>query len=77
MHIWVELTHTTDMKQILNNMIGTTDNNGNTNGLSCTTSHTLIIPLFFYFCRNPGLAIPLNAIRNNQDLTLKFFFVLA
>ena len=74
MHIWVELTHTTDMKQLLSNMIGTTSNNGNSDGLICTTPHTLIIPLFFYFCRNPGCAIPLNAIRHNQDLTLKFFF---
>ena len=74
MHIWTELTHTIDMKQIINNMVGTTGINGNTNGLSCATSHKLIIPLFFSFCRNPGLAIPLNAIRGNQDLTLKFFF---
>jgi hypothetical protein len=74
MHIWAELTHTNDMKQLLIPMVGTTSNNGNTDGLICTTSHKLIIPLFFYFCRNPGCAIPLNAIRNNQDLTLKFFF---
>jgi hypothetical protein len=74
MHIWTELTHNVDMKGIISNMVGTTANNGNINGLSCTTPHKLIIPLFFYFCRYPGLAIPLNAIRNNQDLTLKFFF---
>jgi hypothetical protein len=74
MHIWTELTHTTDMKSILNNMIGTKANDGETNGLSCTTSHKLIIPLLFSFCRNTGLSLPLNAIRNNQDITLKFFF---
>ena len=74
MHIWTELTHKTDMKQLLTPMIGSTGPNGNTNGLSCDTAHKLIIPLFFYFCRNPGLSIPLNAIRNNQNLSLKFFF---
>ena len=74
MHIWTELTHKTDMKELLTPMIGSTGPNGNSNGLSCDTAHKLIIPLFFYFCRNPGLSIPLNAIRNNQNLRLKFFF---
>ena len=74
MHIWTELTHKTDMKELLTPMIGSTGPNGISNGLSCDTAHKLIIPLFFYFCRNPGLAIPLNAIRNNQNLSLKFFF---
>lgn len=74
MHIWTELTHKTDMKNIITKMVGTKGVDGITNGLSCDISHKLIIPLFFYFCRNPGLAIPLNAIRNNQDLSLKFFF---
>jgi hypothetical protein len=74
MHIWTELTHTTDMKGNLNYMVGKKANDGESDGLSCTTSHKLIIPLLFSFCRNPGLAIPLNAIRNNQDITLKFYF---
>lgn len=74
MHIWTELTHNTEMKGLLDKMIGTKYIDGNTNGLSCATSHKLIIPLLFSFCRNSGLAIPLNAIRNNQDITLKFFF---
>jgi hypothetical protein len=74
MHIWTELTHSNSKKQLLTPMIGSTGPNGTSNGLSCNTSQKLIIPLFFYFCRNPGLAIPLNAIRNNQNLSLKFFF---
>ncbi len=74
MHIWTELTHNIDMKGLLNYMIGTKGNNGETNGLSCSTSHKLTIPLLFSFCRNSSLALPLNAIRNNQDITLKFFF---
>ncbi len=74
MHIWTELTHTTDMKNLLTKMVGTKGIDGFSNGLTCNVSHKLVIPLFFYFCRNPGLAIPLNAIRNNQDLSLKFYF---
>ncbi len=74
MHIWTELTHTTDMKNIISKMVGTKGKDGLSNGLSCDVSQKLIIPLFFYFCRNPGLAIPLNAIRNNQDLSLKIYF---
>jgi hypothetical protein len=74
MHIWTELTHSNSKKQLLIPMIGSTGPNGTTNGLSCAIAHKLIIPLFFYFCRNPGLAIPLNAIRNNQNISLKFFF---
>jgi hypothetical protein len=74
MHIWSELTHSNSKKLLLTKMIGPTSNNGSSNGLSCSIAQKLIIPLFFYFCRNPGLAIPLNAIRNNQNLSLKFFF---
>ncbi len=74
MHIWTELTHTNSKKALLVPMIGSTANNGTSNGLSCNVAHKLIIPLFFYFCRHPGLSIPLNAIRNNQNITLKFFF---
>lgn len=74
MHIWVELTHSIDMKNILNNMIGTTYMNGYSDGLSCAKPHKLQIPLLFSFCRNSGLAIPLNAIRNNRDISLKFYF---
>jgi hypothetical protein len=74
MHIWTELTHNTDMKNLITKMIGTKGVDGFSDGLTCDVSQTLIIPLFFYFCRNPGLAMPLNAIRNNQDLSLKFYF---
>jgi hypothetical protein len=74
MHIWTELTHTIDMKAIISKMVGTTYNDGFSEGLVCNTPHKLLIPLPFSFCRNTGLSLPLNAIRNNQDITLKFFF---
>ncbi len=74
LHVWAELTHNTDMKQILNKMVGSTQNEGYSNGLSCNVPHTLIIPIPFFFSKHIGLSLPLNAIRNNQDITLKFFF---
>ena len=55
-------------------MIGTTYKDGYSDGLSCTKPHKLHIPLFFSFCRNNGLSLPLNAIRDNRDISLKFFF---
>lgn len=74
MHIWTELTHNTDMKQIISKMVGSTHNDGFSEGLAANIPHTLLIPLPFSFCRNTSLSIPLNAIRNNQDVSLKFFF---
>ncbi len=85
-HIWVELSHTFDKKNTINKMVGgfTTEtllsdilnpltgiNNMN---LACNVPHKLNIPLLFSFCRHRGLAIPLVAIYNNTDITLKFFF---
>ena len=74
MYIWSELTHSTEMKSLLDKMVGTKYIDGYTNGLPCNVPHKLKIPLFFSFCRHSGLSIPLNAIRNNQDITLKFYF---
>lgn len=74
MHIWTELTHKTDMKQIINKLVGTTHNDGYSYGLPCNVPHKLHIPILFSFCRHSGLSLPLNAIRNNQDITLKFYF---
>ena len=74
LHIWTELTHTVDNKHLIDKMVGSTYANGFSNGLSCDTPHKLIIPLPFSFCRNIGLSLPLNAIRKNQDISLKFYF---
>ncbi len=74
MHIWSELSHSTEMKGLLDMMVGTKYEDGYSNGLPCNVPHKLKIPLFFSFCRHSGLAIPMNAIRNNQDITLKFYF---
>ncbi len=51
MYIWSELSHTTDMKQLLDKMVN---------------SSSLTIPLFFSYCRNPGLALPLIALQYHE-----------
>jgi hypothetical protein len=73
-HIWVELTHSIDKKNLINRLVGSTSNNGYTNGLDVATKHTLTIPLLFSFSRHKGLAIPLIALNENTDITMKFFF---
>ena len=74
MHIWSELTHTIDKKNLLDEMVGSKGTDGITNGLSCNKKHTIVIPLMFSFCRHTGLAIPLLALRDNIDVSLKIFF---
>ena len=74
MHIWTELTHTIDRKNILNKIVGSTSMDGNSYGLPCNVSHTLTIPLMFSFCRHKNLALPLISLGDNVDVTLKFFF---
>ncbi len=55
MYIWSELSHNTDMKQLLDKMVGGySDNN---------SSYDLNIPLFFSYCRHYGLAIPLISLK--------------
>lgn len=54
--IWGQLTHTQANWTKLNNMVSGTvlDNNGNTK---------VYVPLQFWFCRNPGLALPIIALQ--------------
>ena len=74
MHIWTELTHTNDKKMLLDKMVGTTGLNGYSNGLNVSTPHTLTIPLLFFFYQHYGLVLPLIALSDTTDITLKFFF---
>jgi hypothetical protein len=71
MKIWCDLTHGADKKAMLNKMLCT--------GADCdcddvSTSGTLTtIPLQFWFCRNPGLALPLIALQYHEvKLNIKF-----
>jgi hypothetical protein len=53
MAIWCDLTYPVDKLQMLDDMLSSTDDK-------------LYIPLQFWFCRNPGLAIPLVALQYNE-----------
>lgn len=73
MHIWSELTHSFDKKQLLDNIVGTKGDDGYSDGIPVNKPHTLNIPLMFFFCNKSELALPLLAIRE-KDIYIKFFF---
>jgi hypothetical protein len=55
MTLWTELTHASDKFNMLNNM-----NTGDDAG------ERMYIPMQFWFCRNPGLALPLIALQYHE-----------
>lgn len=64
--IWNELTQTAERATGYDAMIGNIDAlTGNSSG-ETTPSYTLYIPLQFWFCRNPGLALPLIALQYHE-----------
>jgi hypothetical protein len=56
MALWCDLTHTLDQSKMLESMV---DKVG-------TGPATLYVPLQFWFCRNPGLALPLIALQYHE-----------
>ena len=73
MHIWIELTQTEGKKVGYQNMIG------NVPALTQVVTGGLVpeldlyIPLEFWFCRNPGLALPLIALQYHEvKINLEF-----
>jgi hypothetical protein len=60
MHIWNELTQCSGKKLGYQEMVGASIK-GSGSG-STVSAKTLYIPLEFWFCRNPGLALPLIAL---------------
>jgi hypothetical protein len=60
-NIWNELTQTAEHEDGYNVMIGNTT--ALTTPASAIAPATLYIPLQFWFCRNPGLALPLIALQ--------------
>ena len=60
MAIWVSLTHGGDGLSLLNKMMPT-----NVAGATAGTEKNYI-PLQFWFCRNPGLALPLIALQYHE-----------
>lgn len=66
MHVWTELTHTTDQKALLEKLVGAKGTDGAAQADAAVSATTLNIPLMFSFCRNPGLALPLIALQYHE-----------
>jgi hypothetical protein len=68
LHIWNELTQTAGHQAGYANMVGNVPRL--TQAITGTTTSTpaveLFIPLQFWFCRNPGLALPLIALQYHE-----------
>ena len=71
MHVWTELTNTTDQKALLDKIVGPKNADGTSGSVS--TDITAHIPLQFAFCRNPGLALPLIALQYHEvEIVIEF-----
>ena len=69
LEIWSELTLPEEKRAGFKEMIGRRDS-GKSTGLE---SHKLYIPMQFFFCRNPGLALPLIALQYHEvKLNIQF-----
>ena len=58
MAIWCSLTHGQDKKEMLNKLMP--------EPVAAKLSNKMYIPLQFWFCRNPGLALPLIALQYHE-----------
>ena len=65
LNIWNELTQESGKQGGYDNMVGNTVHLTGT-GLNGTNATTLYVPLQFWFCRNPGLALPLIALQYHE-----------
>jgi hypothetical protein len=63
--IWNELTIAPGIKDGYDNMVGNTVALTGT-GLQSTDATTLYVPFQFWFCRNPGLSLPLIALQYHE-----------
>jgi hypothetical protein len=63
--IWNELTIAPGLKNGYDNMVGNTVALTGT-GLQSTDATTLYVPFQFWFCRNPGLSLPLIALQYHE-----------
>lgn len=70
LHIWNELTQTSGHKSGYANMVGNvprlTQKTGSASVKTNVPEVDLYIPLEFWFCRNPGLALPLIALQYHE-----------
>ena len=66
MTIWTDLTHGGQSKILLDKMLSPDVDSILNSSDDETTTHKLYIPLQFWFCRNPGLALPLIALQYHE-----------
>jgi hypothetical protein len=69
LNIWNELTQTAEKSDGYATMIGTTaemTGAATDSAAAETPEYTMYIPLQFWFCRNPGLALPLIALQYHE-----------
>jgi hypothetical protein len=64
--IWNELTQTSERANGYDAMIGNVDSLTGNGAAETTPAYTLYVPLQFWFCRNPGLALPLIALQYHE-----------
>jgi len=73
MHIWNELSQTAGKKMGYANMVGNVPSLTQIVKNGSTPELDLYIPLEFWFCRNPGLALPLIALQYHEvKINLEF-----
>ena len=74
MYLWESLTSGYDQSVRLDQMLGTNVEGATSTPAGCNGRPTVLyIPLSFWFCRNPGLALPLIALQYHE-VRLNFTF---
>ena len=69
LNIWNDLTQTSEKEDGYKKMVGNTTAMTDTSGsgdLTAAPEYTMYVPLQFWFCRNPGLALPLIALQYHE-----------
>ena len=75
LHIWNELSQKVGHREAYAEMVGnvpkltqivTAKGDSNSEPITLMDEHTIYIPLQFWFCKNPGLSIPLIALKNSH-----------
>jgi len=65
LEIWNELTQTSEKQNGYNHMVGNYATNVGLVG-NASSSRIYYVPLQFWFCRNPGLSLPLIALQYHE-----------
>ena len=68
LNIWNDLTQTSEKEDGYKKMVGNTVamTSISTETATATPEYTMYVPLQFWFCRNPGLALPLIALQYHE-----------